>query len=279
MLKVKIKPNSLKEGVGQKGVEYEIKVHSALVSAQIPELDAGAKPIGGFSRHGSGDIEAKYQGKPFNIEVKSSAKDQMGAGQLKYSREINAVSAHPNLVQKTEETDLKMILDAANQKTEAAAAYIDKLKELGVNVEGFPCYVPKSIRTQMTDSGMSKPLNAIVVGDTKYITKHYNKKGVYYIQIGGAGLFYLGENPLNLPIPQFQGDARIELRIKYAGGSKTTKDPVKAELRRAEWVAIGRLMTKVKSEYSLDDVESIKKLFSVENNQPEKQEEPQTPQA
>jgi hypothetical protein len=85
---------------------------------------------------------------------------------------------------------------------------------------------------------------------------------VYYIQIGGAGLFYLGKNPFKLPVPAFEGDAQIEMRIKYAGATPNSQG-VKSPNRRAEWVAIGRLVTKVKSSYSLDDVGSIKSLFGV----------------
>ncbi len=71
------------ESVGQAGLDYELKVHKAMKDAKIVGLNAGDKPnneTAGFSNQGAGDIEASYNGNPFNIEIKSSAKDQMGGG-------------------------------------------------------------------------------------------------------------------------------------------------------------------------------------------------------
>ena len=39
------------------------------------------------------------------------------------------------------------------------------------------------------------------------------------MQIGGAGLFYLDENPANLPITKLQGDIDVELRAGRSGST------------------------------------------------------------
>ena len=82
----------------------------------------------------------------------------------------------------------------------------------------------------------------------------------------------MGKNPLNLPVPAFQGEINVEFRIGYAGdtkGSISRSFSKKAgseeinQARRAELRCIGRMITKSKSKYSLDNIEDIQSLFGV----------------
>jgi hypothetical protein len=107
-------------------------------------------------------------------------------------------------------------------------------------------------------AGLLKPINAKIRKDTEFIANHYKKKGIHYIQIGGAGLFYLSENPANLPIPKLEGSIDIELRAGRSG-SKVNADGVKVVgggLR-----AQGRLKFNGVSPYTLDDPKSIESLL------------------
>ena len=54
--------------------------------------------------------------------------------------------------------------------------------------------------------------------DKTGIWEYYATKGVYYIQIGGYGLYYMSANPANLPIPPLDVTARVRIRLK-AGSS------------------------------------------------------------
>ena len=253
--------NTVNESVGDQGLQYELSVYNAIIQSKVSGLSPGGKPTAGYSNQGAGDIEATYNGMPFNIEIKLNSKAQMGGGQLIYDRAEETITPHPNMMAKVDPADVEMILDAAKAKIPAVNSYIDELMFRGVDAQGFPQGgISTKIRDSMTNDGLSRAVNTVVKGSTRYIIDHYNKKGVYYIQIGGAGLFYLGTNPFKLPVPPFEGDAQIEMRIKYAGATPNSQG-VKSPNRRAEWVAIGRLVTKVKSSYSLDDVGSIKSLF------------------
>ena len=49
----------------------------------------------------------------------------------------------------------------------------------------------------------------------------YGAKDIYYIQIGGKGLYYMAENPANLPVPQFTGEINVEMRPRASGKPKT----------------------------------------------------------
>ncbi len=59
----------------------------------------------------------------------------------------------------------------------------------------------------------------MVKKNTKFIIDHYKDKGIHYMQIGGAGLFYLDQNPANLPVPKLDGEIEIELRAGRSGSS------------------------------------------------------------
>jgi hypothetical protein len=282
MLTIKIKKGALRETRGEGGAEYERTVHAALVKAAIPGFDPGEKPVGGYNNHTIGDIEAKFNGEPFYVEVKKSIKAQMGSGQVVYNRETGEVKPHPTLLETAGEDDLEILLDAARKKIPSMEEYLRRYDEItGTTASGLPLLMKREVREQLKNEGELKKTNATVVGDSRYIIKHYNKKGVYYIQIGGAGLFYLNENPFNLPIPAFQGKAQVEMRLKPAG-SYAVKSKGGERYSRVEWSLLGRLLSNVKSPYTLDDPESARELFakiaSGENTQQAQAAQPQNPE-
>lgn len=238
------------EGLG--GLAYEQNVYAAMQAAKIKGLDLGDKPTAGFSNVGYGDIEATYNGKPFNIEIKASANDQMGGTSFRY--EMAGQKFIP--VGQIEPDELDMLLQAAQVK----AGDIDKfLKaaqkyENNTNITGFPVRVDKETREKLKADGLQKAIASNISASSSFIIRHYNKKKVYYIQVGGAGLFYMGKNPLNLPVPELQGDINIELRVGYGGsGGKPT---VSAGIRLQ-----GRMKTENVSNFTLDDPGSIQALF------------------
>ncbi|TRZ50830.1 MAG: hypothetical protein D4S01_05940, partial [Dehalococcoidia bacterium] len=93
----------------------------------------------------------------------------------------------------------------------------------------------------------------------KYITNLYNAKEVYYIQVGGAGLFYMGSDPLNLGVPEFSGQVDVEIRLGFSGNKLSFHT---TPARRAELRCIGRMKTQSKSPYTLDTTRDVKKLFN-----------------
>ena len=81
--------------------------------------------------------------------------------------------------------------------------------------------------------------------------------------MGGAGLFYLGKNPLNLPVPEFQGEIQVEMRLGYGGSKLSFPTDPPTPARSAGLRIQGRMLTKNKSSYNLDNVEDVQKLFGV----------------
>ena len=255
----------LEETVGQAGLDYELKVHSAMRDAKIPGLNAGDKPGAGFSNVGAGDIEASYNGKPFNIEIKASPNDQMGGGSFRYDMATGMFTPAKEM----DPEDLELLLSAAKEKVSDINNYIKAArniepKEYHKNISGIPLKISVDGRAKLKSDGLLAKINKNVKTSTKFIIRHYNKKGVYYINVGGAGLFYMGKNPLKLDIPELTGEIQVEMRLGFGGGKlqfPTTPEPTNA--RSAGLRLQGRLKTKGKSKYSLDNADDIKKLFGV----------------
>ena len=216
----------LDETVGAGGLVYELKVYEALIGAKIEGLDAGDKPGAGFSSHGFGDIEAAYNGKAFNIEIKAGMKDQMGGGSLRYDRKTKQLTPSPKLAASGDQEDIAILMQAVQTKIPAINKYLDfiaKQEPTKVHKDyakvGVPFVASTSAREAAKKAGLQSAVQDYVKGDSRYIKNLYNGKNVYYIQIGGAGLFYMGKNPLNLPVPEFNGEIQVEVRIGYAGDS------------------------------------------------------------
>ena len=245
---------------GQRGLDYELKIYKAIQQSGVDFFNPGDKPAAGFSNQGAGDIEGKLNGKAFNIEVKLSADDQMGGGSFNYDYKTKKFKPAKPI----DPGDLELLQAAAISKTKALDAYIEAARKLHPtqyhkSIDGIPIKVAKSARDQLKDAGLLKQINTKVITDTSFIEKHYNKKGVYYIQIGGRGLFYMGKNIYNLPVPRLQGEIQIEVRLGYSGSKVYFPD--RTEARTAGLRFIGRLRTKGTSKHSIDTVEGIQKLF------------------
>jgi len=246
---------------GQKGLDYELKIYNAIKQSGLDFFKPGSKPAAGFSNVGAGDIEGRLNGKPFNIEVKLSADDQMGGGSFIYDMKSKKFTA----AKKMDPADEELLLAAVEPKKQALDAYIMAAQKLEPvqyhrSISGIPIKVSKKGRDELKAKGLLKDINTKVITDAAFIEKHYNKKGVYYIQIGGAGLFYLGRNPFNLPIPRLKGEIQVEIRLAYGGGK--LKFPDGTEARSAGLRFQGRLRTKGKSPHTIDTVEGINKLFT-----------------
>ena len=250
------------ETIGQAGLDYELKVHKAMITANIDGLNAGDKPGAGFSNQGAGDIEASYNGKPFNVEIKASSKDQMGGGSFRYESSNKQFTP----VTEMDPEDLDLLLAACKEKAPDLDNYIKAARKLEPvefhkTISGVPIKVAKDGRDILKKKGLLAKINKNVKTSAAFITRHYNKKGVYYINIGGAGLFYMGKNPLNLPVPALKAEIQIEMRLGFGGGKLSFPTDPPTPARSAGLRVQGRLLTKGKSKYNLDNHKDVIELF------------------
>jgi len=247
--------------VGAGGVAYENSVLNAVRQASkkykgyVSELDSTA----GYSNVGV-DLAIEVAGKNFAVEIKQDRYAQMGGTSMIYNFETDEVSL-------TDPSDVDdgikpLFVDITRSKKNDFIKFIKRLKQLTPQPlkQKMPTNLPigqvwVEAWDQAKKEGLLKKLNGkIYLDNTDVIAKRYNRKGVYYIQIGDAGLFYLISNPLKLPVPKFEGEIEIELRMGR-GGSKGK--PRAGSGYRVQ----GRLKTEIKSPLSLDNPSDVATVF------------------
>ena len=256
------------ETVGARGLAYERDVHAALKAAKVPDLFAGPKPAA-YSNQGEGDIEATYKNEKFNIEVKLNKNAQMGGTSIRIDADNDTyVLVTPDAV---DDDAIPFFMETAKLQEKAVKdymAFVRKQEPLEfhkdkANVVPFGS-ITKSAWVAAQQAGLLKQLNAVIsFEDAKNIAKIYNRKNVYYIEIGKAGLFYLGSNPLKLNVPEFRGSVNIEFRLRPSGSRNRKIGDETIRVVSATYSCIGRLKTKIKSPYSLSKIEDIETLFGV----------------
>ena len=254
-----MKEQSQIEETGAGGYQYEEYVINALKAAgAVGNITSGA----GASA-AAADADIRVNGKVYNIEVKMDGKAQMGGTSLKYVPD-GIPSDDPQQPDKV--TKFVLVSKAAieddtlTMMEEALLPLEEHIRDLiqALEVKTIPASVRVDKWVAARDAGLLKPLNVKIKRTTRFIINHYAKKGVDYIQIGGSGLFYLGNNPANLPIPQLDGDINIEIR-PARGGSTLRKDGTRTA--SCGFRVQGRLQFKGQSPYTLDDPESIAEML------------------
>jgi len=218
---------------------YEQKIHSNFLEAgiRVDPLHLGSSNVGP-------DICAYLDTSIVPIEAKADKNAQMGGTSWRYDKVSGSLT--PVKPSKHDELIYKAILE----RKVAMDAYLDKL-----GTTCIPLTTTKDKRSELKVSGLQAAIESSVPVPISFLIDHYNKKGIYYIQIGGNGLFFMGSNPHNLPIPEITGEMKVELRLGYGGGKTTT--PIRSAGLRVQ----GRLKTFNKSPFTLDNIEDIKKLF------------------
>ena len=190
----------------------------------------------------------------------------MGGGSFRYDMATGIFTPAKEL----DPEDLELLLSAAKEKVSDINNYIKAARQIEPkdyhkNISGIPLKISVEGRAKLKKDGLLAKINKNVKTSTNFIIRHYNKKGVYYINVGRAGLFHMGKNPLRLDIPELKGEIQVEMRLGFGGGKlKFPTSPEPTDARSAGLRLQGRLKTKGKSKYNLDNVEDIRKLFGVE---------------
>lgn len=209
------------------------------------------------------DVEMTLDGKPFNVEVKKDLNAQMSGSLMDYDYDSDWFIPKGSLANLDEEI-LEKIMYMASERKPALQEYIEYVSNNDSTFEdhnegyGVPLRTTVEARAKARREGFLKAINNKVESDTSFIAHHYNKKGVYYIQIGDAGLFYLEENPLNLPVPKLEGSISIELRLGYSGNKLGPDGKHRAANIRVQ----GRMNCEVKSPHEIGTESGFRKLLA-----------------
>ena len=187
------------------GFAYESEIIEGLKSAGIAGdilEPAGASATGA-------DADFIVNGEKYLLEVKKDAEAQMGGTSVRYI-----------------DGEFEMVSDAVDDgTTQLVIAALETKKDdieillRAIGGKKFPTTCDKYTWTVAKEKGLLKPINSKISRNTKFIIDHYKNKGIHYMQIGGAGLFYLDRNPANLPVPKLEGNIDIELRAGRSGST------------------------------------------------------------
>lgn len=147
-----------------------------------------------------------YQGKEYKLEIKLDKAADFGQGSLSY--------------------DPKKKWIVAGSKTESGEAMRQFLESIGADKLINRTWTKAPRKGNVPDEKMTKKdvkfdydnfPNKYVPVSAKAIADYYNTKKTYYIQIGGAGLFYMGKDVAEIGCPEFKPDVQLRIRLKRGG--------------------------------------------------------------
>jgi len=155
--------------------------------------------------------------------------------------------------------ELQSVMDNIVKKSKPKlTAWAKDIKKQGVDLTTSSKKIPKTAWMQAQKAGLQKATTTKETVSADVISELYNKKQppVYYINIQGQGLFYMGENPLNLPVPKLEGTVDMVFRFKRSGTDANGNiTPTLA------FVPANIKVTGDKSNFNLDSPKSFEKLM------------------
>jgi hypothetical protein len=203
------------------GIEYEKKVlgSAKLIEAEINNtnrFEVLEDVTTGFNAH---EVDLKIlvlKNQTFNLEIKMDKMVQMGGTSCRYDKTTESFSPA-----KKDSSKFDLIEQILSNKTNELNRLVDFLHnqkplKLHNNISGFPMRVTREAWAKAQENGLL--VNSYIEESAKWISDHYNKKGIYYIQIGKSGLYYLNKNILNLSNIPSLDELKIKLLIRTARG-------------------------------------------------------------
>ena len=136
-------------------------------------------------------------------------------------------------------------------------AWAKGITDQGVDLTTSSKKIPLTAWNNNQDAGLQIPTTVKQEMDAEVVVELYNKKKppVYYINIKGQGLFYMGQNPLGLDVPALQGSVDMVFRFKR---SKTDDN---GNITPTLAFVPANLKSNVKSKYDLGNPASFGKLM------------------
>jgi len=222
-----------------RGNIYEYYVWERLNSLNINGLELMPP------KYGTGtDIKATFFGQPFDLEVKLNLQDAFGAPTIYFDSGKNKWSFDKsNLDQEIFDIVEKNI---DQQKINNFLTEIQKLGAYSLNESGnkkekvdFTLRIPAESYKKNKNKPKTGKIDKLTASVYKKIAgkqlnkkekqslnnaiiEYYNKKSINYIVVDNQ-MYYLKENPLQLPINQLTGDVYIKFRIKPGSLKKNKK--------------------------------------------------------
>ncbi|MDH5402814.1 MAG: hypothetical protein OEY49_10015 [Candidatus Heimdallarchaeota archaeon] len=188
-----------------KGMKYEEKIAESLKKFNL--ICDNYESAGGSEKP---DQYIRINNKCYYIEIKQSKSADYGQIAIKYSLEKEQWYITKDNANLDKQSKINLIEEAN---------FLEKINNLWNET-------PKRFtvdRNEFTEADMNFDYDYFSKGGEVWgdysislICDYYNAIDVYYIQIKGLGLFYMGQNPANLEIPALDGITKLRARIKRA---------------------------------------------------------------
>lgn len=228
----------IKETTNQ-GILYENKINALLKKHKIQSKSFR----GAGTDQNRPDCEIVIKDKTYYVEIKHSVAKDFGQIPLHYDTRQKWFFSEKTSVPELVEKFVKIgVLKKINRMWSLAGPP----RKFTIPKENFKLKDRDYDKRKFREIFVDIPLGSVA--------EYYNSKDVYYIQIGGYGLYYLGKNPLKLSIPEF--DVPLQLRARFK-----PKDNVTYSFMCA--IQMKKGSTLEKSNLSLDDKDHLKYLQSL----------------
>ena len=215
-----IKNKSIPQGFKGVAIEWYYKTTLNEAFKNDPNVEVNMDiPLMGNS---GVDLVIMVGGKPLNIEIKSSYKDQMGS--VSYNGPITDLIASSK-----SDKDLAKKLQFIAADSRKLQKYANRYKELtGEKMDlTYPIKVNKDIDNIIRKEEDGFSLNTMTLTDNVVsMTSHYNSKGVNYIIFHDLDVMLaMGKDPLNFNIPLIDKlGGKINAGPRSTGTNKTTNE-------------------------------------------------------
>jgi hypothetical protein len=190
---------------GQRGFLYEGRVFNKLKSKNL--VPAGVTPAGPDAS--KPDAVFLFNKQKYNLEVKLDLKTDFGQGTLNYKNGAWELGG----AQDSAAVEMRKILTrvGAVKFANTTWGYQGAPNKGVVENKDITEEMVREDYRRFTDKFLSVPLSSVF--------NYYAAKQTYYIQIGGYGMYYMAENPANLPIPKLNGATNLRIRLKRRGST------------------------------------------------------------
>ena len=241
-----------------RGFAYEKVIIDKLSKLKIKGFKVSDQA--GGNKVGIPDFAAKIFDANFDVEVKMEKAQYSDIGLVSRNQDIDFNSKVKKKNYSFAERIQKELINPAKI---AMKAYRKRAGELGadLNLYDKTGKLPSTIYAKLKAEGLQKAVTQKAKFNQDIISEIYQNKvpPTSYIQLKNSGLFFMGTNPLGLPLSEFKADVNVSLRIFYGG--KTMVDGV--EMTTVNLRTLPDNLTNVsKSNYSLDSASSMTALMN-----------------
>ena len=214
----------------------------------------------GGNKVGIPDFAAKIFDANFDVEVKMEKAQYSDIGLVSRNQNIDFNS---RVKKKNYSFAGRIQKELISPAKIAMKAYRKRAGELGadLNLYDKTGKLPSTIYKKLKAEGLQKAVSQKAKFNQDIISEIYQNKvpPTNYIQLKNSGLFFMGTNPLGLPLSEFKADVNVTLRIFYGG--KSMVDGV--EMTTVNLRTLPDNLTNVsKSDYSLDSASSMTALMN-----------------